>query len=510
MWNELKHQAAYKHSSSTYIETDVYKNDSVYLRDKSASCGHGLELTRPATYPKKFDKTLLISDKSDNKPDSKKRVNFEERKVIFEEYSTGDSKNELKSSGDNNKNIVQVKTSTSEIRSTIIKESCTASTSININYTGPYEQNLEKSISVNSLSSLSQSDEPIKFIDETVDEMYDRSHMNSEWKHEIIEEIIGRLEKSRLNLSTCVNNTTPTNSPEKNIDKSLEMLQILEVEPTKPVALPRQIVQELPRLVKKPPEIPAKPDVLKKPAVPPRNFTTRITRGRLDKSHSTPAYDTSQENSDKPALEVSKAPEILITGPEYHEISNKPIDNTTFGTKVIESTTPVVETINTALQDFRNSSDGYQHIPDNLSEPLTQKIEPNTPCEVEQSKYAETPPEPPPRTIYNHSTITADTSIKMKHFEPKSISTPLTKTSGIDFPNVDSHKTVTDGPIRSTETKISPTNSVVRAMMSKNKSGKKKNTLLASKFDPLYYYSYIYFLNEPHFEFRTTKRFGFK
>lgn len=52
--------------------------------------------------------------------------------------------------------------------------------------------NSEKSVSVNSLVI----EEPIKFIDETVDEMYDRSHMNSEWKNEIIEELIGSLKKS--------------------------------------------------------------------------------------------------------------------------------------------------------------------------------------------------------------------------------------------------------------------------------------------------------------------------
>lgn len=487
-WNELKHQAAYKHSSSTYIETDNYKRDSVYLRDKSASCGHGLELTqRPATYPKKFDKTLLISsDSADQKTDTKKRVNFEDRKVIFEEKiqehltvskneTTKISFTEKKRLNDltSIKEITSSSSSTSEInKCTVFKESLTTS-AINLNCAS-LVKGLEKSISENSLSLLAQCEEPIKYIDETVDEMYDRSHMNVEWKNEIIEELIGSLKKSCLNLAEGVgNNTTPANSPEKNLtDKSLDMLQTasikvdnIELKPTmsttvRPTTLPRSQISDT-KVIKKPPEIPAKPDILKKPAVPPRSFTTRITRGRLDKSHSTPAYDTTQETVD---IEISRTPEILITAPEVSEAantkqetnnevrfntwektstSNKEIVQKEYETKVTTiETTSVVETVNPVFSDIRQMTD--------------------------------TPPEPPPRTVYGESPG------KIKHFEPKSISTPINKTPMMDFPTVDTHKTVAEVSKSSSESKVSPTNSVVRAMMSKNKSGKKKNSLIAS------------------------------
>lgn len=42
-------------------------------------------------------------------------------------------------------------------------------------------------------------------------------------------------------------------------------------------------------------DLPERPDAHKKPAVPTRNPNTKL-RGRLDKSHSTPAYDLTPED----------------------------------------------------------------------------------------------------------------------------------------------------------------------------------------------------------------------
>lgn len=513
-WNELKHQAAFKHSSSTYIETDNYKHDSVYLRDKSASCGHGLELTqRPVTYPKQFDKTLLMNGTTEikNSTEGKKKVNFQEKKIIFEEkinefvpksvtVNTNEMKRELSS-------IKEISSSSKDIEiSTLLKDSNFVSSSLNLNNEVP-GQSLEKSISVNSLTLVGQSEEPIKFIDETVDEMYDRSHMNPEWKNEIIEELIGSLKKSCFSSNEAgINNTTPSNSPDKNIpDKTIDMAQAINTnlipqKSTKPVVLPRNQINET-KVFKKPPDVPAKPDMSRKPAVPPRNFTTKITRGRLDKSHSTPAYDTTQE-TEKIVPEPTRTPEILVTAPEpitydYNVISE-------FEDKIEHSytqieyhvlpqgceTTPVVETINSAL-DIRGSfkyGESVDHYYQQKSDET--KIPKNTPHDAEDrrksyshspklgSKFKDSPPEPPPRTLYMQN---ADS--KKPTFEPKNVSTPITKPAPVDFPSVDTHKNTAEVTKSKSETKISPTNSVVRAMIysNKSKSGKKKSALLASK-----------------------------
>lgn len=69
--------------------------------------------------------------------------------------------------------------------------------------------------------------------------------------------------------------------------------------PAKPRVLPRT-------QIKKSPEVPPKPEGKVKPAVPPRSATTKL-RGKLDKSHSTPAYDLSEEPEQTPIIpEISK------------------------------------------------------------------------------------------------------------------------------------------------------------------------------------------------------------
>lgn len=146
---------------------------------------------------------------------------------------------------------------------------------------------------------------------------------------------------------------------------------------------------------------------------------------------------------------------------------------------------PVVETINTALHDIRNSyteiKDDEEHKNDDTLPKNEQKY---------SMKLSDTPPEPPPRTIYS-CTTTTDTPGKIKHFEPKSVSTPVSKTATMEFPPpvvelIKVDKGASEVVVIKTEAKVSPTNSVVRAMMSRNKSGKKKNTLLASMFTLLF------------------------
>lgn len=76
----------------------------------------------------------------------------------------------------------------------------------------------------------------------------------------------------------------------------------------------------------------------------------------------------------------------------------------------------------------------------------------------------------------------------MKSFEPKVASTPTAKYEKMDFGESEANAIKSSSIIDANkvgESKISPTNSVVRAMIytNKNKSGnKKKNTLVASKY----------------------------
>lgn len=80
------------------------------------------------------------------------------------------------------------------------------------------------------------------------------------------------------------------------------------------------------------------------------------------------------------------------------------------------------------------------------------------------------------------------TENNMKSFEPKMASTPTAKYEKMDFGENEANTIKSNTVIDSNkvgETKISPTNSVVRAMIytNKNKGGsKKKNTLVASKY----------------------------
>lgn len=63
-----------------------------------------------------------------------------------------------------------------------------------------------------------------------------------------------------------------------------------------------------PRANCKKPDLPERPDTHKKPAVPARNPNTKL-RGRLDKSHSTPAYDLTPEqesNVEKQIVETKQ------------------------------------------------------------------------------------------------------------------------------------------------------------------------------------------------------------
>lgn len=84
------------------------------------------------------------------------------------------------------------------------------------------------------------------------------------------------------------------------------------------------------------------------------------------------------------------------------------------------------------------------------------------------------PPESP--------SLLKESKIQAKYFEPKMASTPKIKPESSEY---EGHKSIPSFDVQKnlSESKISPTNSIVRAMIysNKNKAGKKKNTITASE-----------------------------
>ncbi|CAG9825672.1 unnamed protein product [Phaedon cochleariae] len=258
--------------SSYNIDSANFEEDSKFIRDKSASCNVGLDLSpRPTT-------VIGLSHSSSTHRKNSKKESVKKR-VIFQEECD----------------------SLRRDRETNLSE--------------------EKSVSVTSLASLNN--ENITYIDEGR-ELTDRTSMALGWKKEIVEEII-----DTIKMKAVVEEKTEMGVPELGrSDKKTEPL-------AKPRVLPRA-------QFKKPPEIPQKPEGGKiRPAVPPRSATTKL-RGRLDKSHSTPAYDLSEDGSDAietppttPAADSPKGvgrgaeiePEPPATGPANAPLARKEEDH---------------------------------------------------------------------------------------------------------------------------------------------------------------------------------------
>lgn len=191
------------------------------LRDKSASCSNGFEFAqRPTTV------IGMAQDKSSSKPPNfdnllKKKVNFDDRKTTL-------SKNE-------------------------------------------HDKDESHSISVNSLVSLKET--TIGFIDEGED-LTDRSGMKGEWQKQIVEEIIETINydsKSALkndekaHLDAALADVHVSNIIKKFNVKPAMNENVSDGKNVKPKVFPKNVIE-------KPPELPQKPDVAKKPVVPPKKI----------------------------------------------------------------------------------------------------------------------------------------------------------------------------------------------------------------------------------------------
>lgn len=410
------------------------------LRDKSVSCSHGLELTqRPTTVIGLTPNRKASFKKSFNK----KKVNFDENKEILGEKSNG--------------------------RDTKLNES-----------------NKEKSVSVSSLSSLSMTNDAIDFIDEGED-LTDRSKMQLEAKEnkeksEDVKENDGKGSENSVFADVNIHSII------KKFDGSGDS--------SKPRIFPRLQIN-------KPPEIPQKPET-KKPTVPPRNVVK--IRGKLDKSHSTPAYDLT------PEIELNKLPGTLEKNENKPELDSTSSPNQETNKTDQEAPSTDLKHIYIELPDF----DGPEAPKKEEKKEVPPKPPPRT-CTLDNYKPKYPAESPKPKTLiktefqYNLDSpkLVAETNISItekpptelkknksetvekfydnydtKKFEPKCVSTPITKQFRGDlFEPEPTHSIKTIENTKTSDMKISPTNSVVRAMMysSKSKLVKKKNSIIASK-----------------------------
>ncbi|KAJ8920841.1 hypothetical protein NQ315_015633 [Exocentrus adspersus] len=488
-WDFIKSRTTDTHASSYNIDSTKFEEDSKFLRDKSASCNVGLDLSpRPTTVIGISHRSSPAHKKSfKEKSSTKKKVNFEE-KTDTEIIAPP-------------KNI--------ELEASNLNE--------------------EKSVSVNSLASLNN--ENITYIDEGR-ELTDRSSMTLDWQKEIVEEIIDTIKMRPIEEVPSASENVEIKTSGIIKDPILAEINVHNIikkfdeqnhdKSARPKILPRA-------QVKKPPEVPQKPEAKTKPAVPPRSATTKL-RGRLDKSHSTPAYDLTEDDSDKvealPVVEISKATE------KPGDTSETPVkDFDSFLTEAtLELGIPVVEAVNSTLVENRSEEvipvKQVESTEDVTDKEVPPKPPPRNFIEIPKPAYPADSPKPtnlveltknnptPSKPVFEfpdtkksehvrqssiHSIDLSQPTSKNadqakpncedklppKYFEPKLVSTPVSK-SKTEFSDADtiSYKAAPSYEIQkgTGDNKVSPTNSIVKAMISsKAKSAKKKNTLTAKR-----------------------------
>ncbi|XP_076269271.1 connector enhancer of ksr isoform X2 [Rhynchophorus ferrugineus] len=489
-WDFLQ-SCANGNQSSSFINIDKAKveEEARFLRDKSVSYNVGLDSSpRPTTVigisHSHRKKSVKGRDKATDQ-DIARKVNFDD---VSEEMKT---RNDAAAKIDNKLDLLDIK-----VQETNLNE--------------------EKSVSINSLSSLHN--ENISFIDEGR-ELTDRSSMVSDLVKE--SSLTDSFLKSQENDGTKGQNM-PVKDPslaEINVHNMIKKFDDKRSPSSpKPRVLPRG-------QGKKPPEVPQKPDN-KKPLVPPRSATTKL-RGRLDKSHSTPAYDLTEEDptQDSPPIKIEKLPDVIPKIPESI-IETSPVDDKNCFFPPEENQNTIIE-INEVPEVIKK----LENIPDEVIEQTSEakpEIRPAA-CDLDL------PPKPPPRKSLDNlkPAYPADSPKPIVNIpEPPKTIQPASKKC-LEFPetNVDLKKMGSMQSIRSTESndylvpiqvkqpfempgksfksspkagfevdgasvsknisshevhrphelKVSPTNSIVKAMISNKGKSKKKNNLIAKK-----------------------------
>ncbi|KRT84398.1 PDZ domain-containing protein [Oryctes borbonicus] len=441
------------HSSSYHIQNNKFEDESSLLRDKSVSCSHGLELTpRPTTVigisqNRAINRQNSIKNGVQDKGNSKK-VMFEENNIVLKNYY--------------NSNLIK------DVKNTL----CDG-----------LKLNEEKSVSVNSLNSLSGTKETIDFIDEAED-LTDRSNMLtkdnnegqdqddtnkspkledakeklfcSEFKDVHVHNIIKKFDekitlhetvsvKAKVTKTVTMINTenvfikTETNNNEENSHKQIEendssrTIETQYLEDSVKYELGIPIIETRNVYVIAPPkenplitqensvvDVPPKP--------PPRTIVQDSYKPKYPADSPKPFIDPARrqqtyqkEHNIIPIMQ--QRPEIVIQKPPIHSSNDSSIS---------------------ALHYQKNILDIKPDIVEHASELVMQ-----TPLRKSDCKYNSTLPGKMPKSEQDSEVPKINTST------PKSL----------------------------TMSKVSPTNSIVRAMMysNKNRNGKKKNTLTAKK-----------------------------
>lgn len=332
------------------------------------------------------------------------------------------------------------------------------------------EQPLEKeSIITSEVDNAlhAKNEDSLKFIDDNEDEIQDRSNLSFDERQESYEidvkqKVISFEEKSKQSL-------------EKPVPKTRTIYKLSE----------NVVDQVSEHKFRKPPDIPPKPSSFKKPAVPPRNLD-RVGRGRLDKSHSTPAYDTS-ESSD---YSVQKLDNSIAS---VASCSNETVHDEVLIVKMGE----ISDTISISLHNYRQreqenrveeSRDPYEMFVPRMSDgspSVYPKKQRNTSISI--MDCAPVPPPRPTHTFPSESpkhkiSLTFPTSIKESELS-QIYNTPeppkVTKKSEVIETKL---KVNTSSRPDKSETKISTPNAVRAIISSKGKGVKKKNSLLQSKY----------------------------
>ena len=465
-----KHEVSMR-SSSYHIQSNDYEDESTLFRDKSASCSHGLELAlRPTTVIGISSQARNINRQNSTKktvndsPSLKKKVTFEENKRVLKDYYNSQLAHEDKPSF--------------------------------LEHVKPVE---EKSVSVTSLNSLTGENGSLNYIDEAED-LTDRSNMlTKDVDHS----------KNKEQNDDGENQTHKREYDKENLLceelKDVHVHNIIKKFDEKPINKQNNLV--------------INNAVRTRIALQTKLYS--ISNSIVENREVKKAEIFSPKPNNSVALNIDHFNFELI-----EHVAEAQGKETSFGEDIVtyELGIPLIEAKNPSVAPLpRSAHKNTSHLSDVPPKP------PPRMCNQDKPKYPGNTPkpviEPLKRNNHQHMTIRENFPLDSKKseqtdqsfnlsgsklslnsskyaddvyfkseehpqgnegktvrkFEPKVASTPLMKVSKSDSFETDSrNNSLSKG---GHTMKVSPTNSIVRAMIysSKGKSGKKRNTLNASK-----------------------------
>ncbi|KAI4464624.1 connector enchancer of kinase suppressor of ras [Holotrichia oblita] len=403
------------HSSSYHIQANKFEDESGLLRDKSASCSHGLELTQRPTTVIGISQNRLVNRQNSIKAaivaqekNNNKKVIFEENNIVLKNYYNSHLAKETKNT-----------------------------------FCEGLKPNEEKSVSVNSLNSLSGTKETIDFIDEAED-LTDRSNMLTKDNNEV-EKVEDTKDKIIQHESVCVktkvtksvttiNNENISTKTENNVSTEEKITEI-NVKTSESVEFSDECVKYELGI----PIVETRNTYIIAPEITAENANTDVPPK--------PPPRTSISDNYKPKYPAD-SPKPLIDPLKRHQnyFKDHPISLNQHKSEIVVQKPP----IHTSSESVMSTQQHYQ------------------------KNILDVPPDVIEHT-FDFQTTTRKSDVK---FVSTSMGKVLKSESETEVPKI-----TTSTPKNLSMSKVSPTNSIVRAMMYSNKSrnGKKKNTLTAKK-----------------------------